>query len=97
MGRTKTPEFKDFWKAYPLHKGKIDAEKAWNRLSAGDRQKALAGIPRYREFIEQTGTAIKYPQGWLNGHRWEDDMDDAPADADSHDSQASGPSEMEIW
>lgn len=84
MGRTKAPSFDDFWKAYPLHKGKIDAEKAWNRLSAGDKQKALAGIPRYREFIQQTGTNIKYPQGWLNGRRWEDEMEPkAPVQGDS--------------
>ena len=76
MGRSKAPEFKDFWEAYPLHKGKRDAELAWNRLSAGDKQKALAGIARYREYIAQTGMNIKYPQGWLNGRRWEDEYED---------------------
>ena len=79
MGRSKAPTFDDFWRAYPLHKGKRDAEKAWNRLSAGDKQKALAGIHRYREYIEQTGVSIKYPQGWLNGHRWEDEYDEPAA------------------
>lgn len=82
MGRSKAPEFKDFWNAYPLHRGKVDAEKAWNRLSAGDRQKALAGLPRYRDYIRRSGTAVKYAQGWLNGRRWEDEEDE-PAVTDA--------------
>ena len=78
MGRTKAPNFDEFWKAYPLHKGKIDAERAWNRMSAGDKQKALAGVPAYRLYCEQTGVAVKYPQGWLNGRRWEDEYEETP-------------------
>ena len=101
MGRTKAPEFKDFWKAYPLHKGKIEAERAWNRLSAGDKQKALAGIPRYRKFVEQTGTNIKYPQGWLNGRRWEDEYEE-PAGKPTGEPPTNGPKksgleDMELW
>lgn len=76
--RSKAPTFDDFWKAYPLHKGKIEAERAWNRLSAGDKHKALAGVPAYRLYCEQTGVAIKYPQGWLNGRRWEDEYEETP-------------------
>ena len=79
--KSKSPTFDDFWRAYPLHKGKRDAERAWNRLSAGDKQKALAGIASYRDYIQQTGMAVKYPQGWLNGHRWEDEYDDVPVKA----------------
>lgn len=74
--KSKSPTFDDFWKAYPLHRGKLDAEKAWARLSATDKQKALAALPRYREYLQQTGTNIKYPQGWLNGRRWEDEYDE---------------------
>ena len=104
MGRTKAPEFKDFWAAYPLHRAKDDAERAWNRLSAGDKQKALAAIPRYRDFCQQTGTNIKYAQGWLNGHRWKDEYDDKDAAAAPETEeetvplqQAGIPDEMEIW
>lgn len=98
--RSKAPSFDDFWKAYPLHRGKLDAEKAWARLSDTDKQKALAALPRYREYLQQTGTNIKYPQGWLNGHRWEDEYDEPatkteqsttpPATADTL-------SDMETW
>lgn len=99
MPRSKAPEFKDFWRAYPLHRGKVDAEKAWARLSATDKSKALAALPRYREYIRQTGINIKYPQGWLNGHRWEDEYDDEerPADVPAVTPPVSDACEMEIW
>ena len=74
--KTKTPTFEEFWNLYPLHKGKRDAERAWNRLSARDKQKALDGIPPYCVYLEQTGVSVKYPQGWLNGHRWEDEYEE---------------------
>jgi len=94
--------FEDFWKAYPLHVGKRDAERAWMRLSAKDQHAAYNGIHRYCEYIRQTGVGIKYPQGWLNGRRWEDEQA-APAVKDTSHGAASrdsaeGPSqEMDIW
>ena len=97
MGRTKTPEFSDFWKAFPLHKGKVEAQRAWNRLSAGDKQKALAAIPRYRVYCEQTGTNIKYPQGWLNGHRWEDEYEDDRPESTASGKTAPESGDMDTW
>lgn len=79
MARTKAPAFSDFWQAYPLHMGKREAKRAWDRLSARDKQKALAGIPAYREYVQQTGVFVMYPQGWLNGRRWEDEYEDSIA------------------
>jgi len=73
MGRSKAPSFGDFWKAYPVHKSRIEAEAAWNRLSATDRQRALAGIAAYREECMRTGVACCYGQKYLNKRRWEDE------------------------
>ena len=70
----KTPTFDDFWRVYPLKKGKEDAEKkAWNRLTAAEKRKAVAAVPLYIQDCLQNGIdRYKYPQGWLNGKRWKD-------------------------
>lgn len=76
MAMSKAPSFDDFWRAYPLHKAKVQAERAWNRLTARDKQKALASLPVYRKYCLQKGIAYKYAQGWLNDRRWEDEYED---------------------
>lgn len=68
--------FEEFWKVYPLHNGKQDAEKVWNRLSANDRHKAFNGIGRYKEYLQRTGVFVMGAQRWLNGRRWEDKYDE---------------------
>lgn len=68
----KAPEFKDFWKVYPRKRGKEDAERAWKRLTAREKQKALAALPAYIADYQQNNISFKYPQGWLNGKRWKD-------------------------
>ncbi|MBQ9646150.1 MAG: hypothetical protein IJV24_07325 [Prevotella sp.] len=72
---TNVPTFDEFWKAYPLHKARKQAEQAWARLTATDRRAALAALPAYRQDCEQQGIAFKYAQGWLNGRRWEDELE----------------------
>jgi len=77
--KTSTPidrEFDQFYKAYPIHRGRQDAEKAWRRLSAKDRRAARDGIARYCTICQQQGVSYKYPQGYLNGRRWEDELED---------------------
>lgn len=73
---TKKIPFDTFWKAYPLRKGRLEAERAWNRLSEKDKKDALADIPAYIAECQQKGISFKYPQGWLNGHRWTDEHDE---------------------
>ena len=70
---TPAPTFEDFWKLYPLRKGQRDAKRVWNRLSKDDRRKAVKGIKAYCEEVQRMGIAYKYPQGYLSGHRWEDE------------------------
>ena len=64
------PDFDTFWDAYPLHKGKQEAMAAWRRLSADDKAKALAVLPRYRDDCLRQGISFKYAQGWLNKRRF---------------------------
>ncbi len=70
-------EFDQFYKAYPIHRGRRDAEKAWRRLSAKDRRAARDGIARYCAICQQQGVSYKYPQGYLNGRRWEDEGEES--------------------
>ena len=70
------PDFKQFWDAYGIKKDKKAAEPAWNRLSAKDRRLAVAGITAYREDCQRRGISMMYAQGYLNHHRWEDEIEE---------------------
>lgn len=74
--KTAQPTFDDFWQAYPLHKARMDAERAWNRLTARDKREAIAALPAYTADCQKRGIAFKYAQGWLNGRRWTDKYDE---------------------
>lgn len=96
MGRRKAPDFGEFWQAYPVHKARADAERAWGRLKAVDREAALAGIPAYREECLRTGVAFCYAQKYLSRRRWEDE--DAAVQAAPPPCPADGDLEgMETW
>ena len=69
--------FARFWSAYPVKKGKGTAEKAWNKynpnidvvLSAIENQKTTD------QWSKDKGKYIPYPATWLNGKRWEDEVE----------------------
>jgi hypothetical protein len=74
--KTSTPidtEFQKFWDTYGLKRDRVAAERAWRKLSKGDRRAALAGIQRYRDDCEARGISRMYAQGYLNHRRWEDE------------------------
>ena len=72
---SRTPTFKEFWAAYPLHRDRLRAEKAWLRMTAADKAAAIAALPAYTADCRQRGVSFQYAQGWLNGRRWEDEME----------------------
>jgi hypothetical protein len=86
--------FDTFWKKYPLHMAKANAEREWNRLSARDQRDAFNGIDRYREHCLRTGVAFKYANGWLADRRWTDEYDE-PARPSAPQQEI--PGDMEIW
>lgn len=69
------PEFQKFWDAYGLKRDRVAAERAWRKLSKGDRRAALDGIRRYRDDCEARNISRMYAQGYLNHRRWEDESD----------------------
>ena len=72
-------EFQKFWDHYGLKRDRVAAERAWQKLSKGDRRAALAGIARYRDDCEARGIQRMYAQGYLSHRRWEDEADTDPA------------------
>jgi hypothetical protein len=68
--------FKRFYQAYPRHKGRQDAEKAWLKLnpSAELIPVIMAAVESYAAEVGDTVPKfILHPATWLNGKRWEDE------------------------
>lgn len=74
--------FDDFWKAYPIKKGKIAARKAWARaVKVAQPADIIAAAEQYARWVTakmqtDSETRPKYPEGWLNDGRWDDDLED---------------------
>lgn len=75
-------DFERFWKAYPLHKSKETARKAWNKLNPDTELKEvlMTAIERQKEWQQwkkDGGQYIPRPSTWLNQKRWEDEPSQA--------------------
>ena len=71
-------EFSEFYKAYPRKVARMDAEKAWKKMTPAEREAAVTALPlhlAYWKAIEQEKEYIVYPATWLNGKRWEDELE----------------------
>ena len=69
------PNFDAFWLLCPKRVAKLDAKKAWDRLSDEDQLAAIIGIVAWRRvWMSRDLQYAPYPATWLNGHRWEDDL-----------------------
>ena len=70
--------FEQFWAVYPRKVGKKMAEKAFNRLKPENKIKALNSISAHVSYWEAAGTEkefIPHASTWLNGERWEDEIE----------------------
>lgn len=74
----KAPDFQQFWNAYALKRDRIAAERAWNKLSAKDKRKAIEAIPAYNADCARQGISRMYAQGYLSHRRFEDDFSESP-------------------
>ena len=79
----KAPDFQQFWNAYALKRDRIAAERAWNKLPAKDKRKAIDAIPAYNADCARQGISRMYAQGYLSHRRFEDDFSEEPAAAPS--------------
>jgi hypothetical protein len=74
-------EFLEWYGLYPKKVARKDAEKAWNKLSDQEQEEALEALPNHIKYWELKGTDkeyIPYPASWLNGYRFEDELDLTP-------------------
>ena len=74
--------FDTFWKLYPRRTARIDAEKAWRKLSADDHAAIMAALPQHmrsQQWVRDGGQYVPYPASFLNKRRWEDELMAAPA------------------
>lgn len=72
--------FPKFWKLYPNKKGKAAAEKAWAKLKVNDELFALIAQGLAKQcvtsaWMKDGGQFIPHPATWLNGKRWEDEVE----------------------
>jgi uncharacterized protein YdaU (DUF1376 family) len=72
--------FDAFWQAYPKKKDRKKAEQAWLKLKLSEEQaneilKKLAKQLAQPSWLKEDGQFIPYPTTYLNGRRWEDELE----------------------
>lgn len=69
------PVFGHFWSVFPKKKGKPAAFDAWQKALArgADPKEIIAAAERYRSDPSRNPDKTKYPQGWLNDERYNDE------------------------
>lgn len=70
-------DFAEFWQAYPLHKAKRDAEKAWKQVKGSTHKAAiLTAIENQKRERMMPGWHPSWPYAasWLRAARWEDEV-----------------------
>jgi hypothetical protein len=74
-----TPFFLAFWQAYPRRIGKGDARAAFTRAATRtDPNLIVQAALAYAKHVAEAGTEQKFiphASTWLNGERWEDDLE----------------------
>lgn len=74
--------FTKFYAAYPRHEGKADAQKAFGKIAPDEE---LLGIMLQAIETQKTSSQwqdsryIPLPASWLNGKRWEDEVQTRPS------------------
>ena len=70
--------FEDFWKAYPRRQNKKAAQAIWKRIDPSRYEAILCGIDNWKrtdQWQRDGGQYIPMPTSFLNGERWEDEVD----------------------
>lgn len=86
----KAADFDCFWQAYPRKVGKVKAESAFQKVTAPVAV-LLAAIEQQKksaQWQKDNGQFIPHPATWLNGKRWEDQMETVTAAPQSRELDA---------
>ncbi len=80
--------FDDFWLLYPRRVAKLDARKAWARLSSVQCVECLTALVAWRRLWMARGELEFVPHAatWLRGERWEDELPTPVASTSTHQS-----------
>lgn len=81
VNKVESPEWTNFWKAYPRKEAKQKALTAWRKISPNETlcEKIMTSLIRQKaseQWIKDSGTFVPHPATWLNGRRWEDQVDE---------------------
>lgn len=81
--------FARFYKLYPRKQKPQAAEQAWRKLAPNAELQerimfALAKQMTSIDWLKSGGQYIPHPSSWLNGRRWEDELQPAAASASRH-------------
>lgn len=73
-----------FWKAYPKKTAKAAAAKAWAKLKPDETlcsqiMTGLLAAKQSHSWQKDNGQYVPYPATWLNGRRWEDELQSTSA------------------
>lgn len=88
--------FSEFWILYPKKQAKAAAEKAYLKIKP-DRalfekmKKALEAQKASFDWQKESGRYIPLPATWLNGKRWEDELEDVHSGLQSRNIENSAP------
>jgi hypothetical protein len=92
VGSDNDPRWVEFWTVYPRKQGREEAREAWTNhvlgkgtykgepIKKADAATIMDGATAYAARVKREGTErkhIKMAQGWLNGLRWEEELDNA--------------------
>lgn len=67
--------FATFWNTYAVKVGnKNRVESKWNALTKEEQILALSHIHRYRRWSDKKGIEMCFPETYINGRRWEDQL-----------------------
>ena len=75
--KTRACEFESWWREYPKHIRKSEAQRAWLKLgiSAEKLTRALRNAKQSTDWLEENGRFIPAAVNFLDG-AWEDYLDD---------------------
>lgn len=64
--------FQNFWKTYGNYAGKKKkCEQLWEALNTTERSKCLNYLPIYKTQKSKDGTALAYPETYVNNRVWD--------------------------
>lgn len=84
--------FEDFWKRYPVKKGKLAAMRSFSRaVKSADWLEISAAVDKLAALHAITGTKFcPHPTTWLNQGRWMDEIKPGEESTGQHSRNASG-------